>query len=168
MKTDQLFKTFSYRVVPSAVAAGRYANQTGPATTPLLVNLAIDFEQEDFALEGDWQYMMELNNHAEKNWFACHRQQVYIRASIFPGIAIDLSDENNDGLVFMIEGTIKDNDSIGSCSGLLVLDKNIHRNKPDDNKWNMSFYLYDNGHEDCEIAFRLPVYSSNNNNNVLN
>ena len=83
-------------------------------------------------------------------------------------IAIDLSDENNDGLVFMIEGTIKDNDSTGSCSGLLVLDKNIHRNKPDDNKWNMSFYLYDNGHEDCEIAFRLPVYSSNNNNNVLN
>jgi len=107
--------------------------------------------------------MMSSNKHAEKNWFDFHQQRVSIKANIYPGLAIDLSDDNNDGQVFIIEGTIKDNDNTGDCSGLLVLDKIITSDKAATSKWNMSFYLYDTAHEDCEISFKFPVYGKNTN-----
>ena len=154
MKNSVLFKTFNYSVVPAAEKAGNVFTEnlhTGKQAS--LVNIDIDFEQENFRLEGDWQYMMASNKHAEENWFSCHQQRVSIEASIYPGLAIDLSDDSNDGLVFMIEGTIKDKNTTDNCSGLLVLDKIATQG----NKWNISFYLYDNAHGDCEIAFRLPV-----------
>jgi len=164
MNTSTIFKTFNYTVLPAASMPG---NTQDPDEKTTLVKLDIDFEKENFALEADWQYIMQLNKYAEKTWFDCHQQQVTIKASIFPGVAIDLSDENNDGLVFMIEGIIKDKDGTGICSGLLVLDKTTADNKTGDNKWNISCYLYDNGHDNCEIAFRLPV-NHPGKNNILN
>jgi hypothetical protein len=163
MKTPVLFKTFNYSIGPSAVVAGSKLTRNqlvnNHADNQLsLVNIFIDFEQEDFRLEGDWQYIMASNQHAEKNWFACHQQRIHIEASIYPGLAIDLSDDSNDGLVFMIEGTIKDKDTTDACSGLLILDKIAINNEASACKWSISFYLYDSAHDDCEIAFRFPVY----------
>jgi hypothetical protein len=159
MKTPVLFKTFNYSIVPSeAMAGGELIKNQFPGKQASLINVNIDFEQEDFRLEGDWQYMMASNKHAEKKWFACHKQRVSIEASIYPGLTIDLSDDNNDGLVFIIEGIIKDKDNTDSCCGLLVLDKTTMSNETTSGKWNISFYLYDSAHDDCEIAFRFPVY----------
>lgn len=158
MKKPVLFKTFSYAVVPAAEIMSNKHTGDQPAGKPAsLVNVNIDFEQENFRLEGDWQYMMASNRHAEKTWFACHGQRVSIEASIFPGTTIDLADDNNDGLVFIIEGIIRDKDTADTCSGLLVLDKTVTGNETA-GKWDISFYLYDNAHNDCEIAFRFPVH----------
>ena len=158
MKTPALFKKFNYSIAPVALANKTVTSNNAGSNEASLVNVTIDFEQEDFSLEGDWQYMMSSNKHAEKNWFNCHQQRVSIKANIYPGLAIDLSDDNNDGQVFIIEGTIKDDDNTGSCSGLLVLDKIATSDKANTSKWNMSFYLYDTAHDDCEISFRFPVY----------
>ena len=158
MKKPVLFKTFSYAVVPAAEIMNNVPAENQAAGKPAsLVNVDIDFEQENFRLEGDWQYMMASNRHAEQTWFACHQQRVSIEASIFPGITIDLADDNNDGLVFIIEGIIRDEGTADTCSGLLVLDKTASGHETP-GKWDISFYLYDNAHGDCEIAFRFPVY----------
>ena len=159
MKTPVLFKTFTYSIAaPAAMTGWKFVKNLLPVKQASLINVNIDFEQENFRLEGDWQYMMASNKYAEKNWFACHKQRVSIEACIYPGLTIDLSDDNNDGLVFIIEGIIKDNDNNGPCSGLLVLDKIAMRNETTPGKWNISFYLYDSAHDDCEIAFRFPVH----------
>ena len=159
MKNTVLFKTFNYAIVPAKEIAGLELTSKQPEDKQVpLVNIDIDFEQENFRLEGDWQYMMASNRHAEKNWFTCHHQRVSIEASIYPGISIDLSDDNNDGLVFIIEGTIRDQETTDSCSGLLVLDKRTGGNETTAGKWDISFYLYDIAHDNCEIAFRFPVH----------
>ncbi|MFT3937020.1 MAG: hypothetical protein QM726_25565 [Chitinophagaceae bacterium] len=156
MQTPVLFKTFNYSIVP-ATADTQSAEEKAVTLQQALVDVNIDFEHEDFKLEGDWQYMMAANKHAEENWFNCHNR-VSIKASIYPGTTIDLTDDKNDGLVFLIEGTIKDNENTDSCSGLLVMDKIVNDNETTLNKWNLSFYLYDSAHDDCEIAFKFPVY----------
>ncbi len=160
-----LFKQFNYCVSPAALPA-KYSENKSACIPSSLVNVNIDFEHENFKLEGDWQYMISSNKHAEENWFDCHKQRVSVEANIYPGLAIDLTDDKNDGLVFIIEGIIKDETNTGNCTGLLVLDKEIAIDEPTINKWNLSFYLYDNTNSDCEIAFKLPVYGRQANNYV--
>lgn len=163
MKAPILLKTFSH----SAVAAAFSSVATGTKELPEGDNhrspltAGIDFECGRFSIEGDWHYMMTCNRHAEQASFDFHKQRVSIEGSIYPGFTIDLSDDNNDGAVFILEGNIKDiNNQSSACSGLMVLDKIIENNTLAVDTWNISIYLYDNSNEDCEIALKIPVFVS--------
>jgi hypothetical protein len=74
---------------------------------------------------------------------------------------INLADEKNDGVVFILKGNIKDiSNNVNACFGLLVLNKIAGPDKLKAGLWHICFYLYDNSNEECEIAFKLPVYVS--------
>lgn len=155
-----LFKTFDYSIATSAITTTmKMMENYQPDKQMPLVNIKINFEEGIFKLEGDWHFMMASNKHAEQGWLACHKQRVSIDAVVFPNCAIDLSDGNNDGLVFAIDGCIHDGDNRGTCSGLLILDKLNGNSKTGGSNWNISFYLYDNANDDCEITFKIPVYA---------
>jgi hypothetical protein len=163
MKAPILLKTFSHSVVAAAFSSVVIASKelTEGYNYPASLTADIDFEHGSFSIEGDWHFMMTCNRHAEPAWFDFHKQRVSIEGSIYPGFIIDLSDDNNDGAVFILEGNIKDvNNNISACSGLLVLDKIIENNSLAVDTWNISLYLYDNSNEDCEIALKIPVFVS--------
>ena len=160
-------KQFNYSIPSSALAlAGRKQNYIVAEHLPLM-KVAIDFENGVLKLEGDWQFMMASNKHNEASWFGHHRERVVIEATIYPAVTIDLTDPECDGLVFPLEGNIKDRNHPGSCSGLLVMDNVRGNNGLMGNHWNISLYLYDAQFDDCEIKFKLPFYQSliNENNN---
>ena len=155
MEVPILLKTCNHEVFTSAVIAGK---ELCDSAQPSLLTATINFELGSFRLEGDWQFMMTANKHAQPEWSNCYSERITVDASIYPGLTIDLSDDENDGAVFILEGNIRDNDNLAACSGLLVLDKITEGCKQAAGKWNISFYIYDNGNEDCEIAFKIPVY----------
>jgi hypothetical protein len=154
MKAPVLLKTFNHAVFASAVLTGSAPENS---FQPSLLTADINFEEGSFRLEGDWHFMMVSNKHAQPGWFNCHTERINIEASIYPGSSIDLSDDDNDGAVFILEGNIKDSNNFTACSGLLVLDKLTEQHNHAGATWNISFYLYDSNNDDCEIAFKIPV-----------
>ncbi|MEP7374273.1 MAG: hypothetical protein ABI675_12835 [Chitinophagaceae bacterium] len=167
MKKSSLLKQFNYSIPSSAlVLTGMKQNHIAAEHLPLM-NVAIDFENGILKLEGDWPFMIASNKHNEASWFGHHRERVKIETTIYPAFAIDLNDPESDGLVFPLEGNIKDGNQPGSCSGLLVIDNVRRNNGLIGNHWNISFYLYDAQFDDCEIKFKLPLYQTlfNENNN---
>src|SRR5882724_9986484 len=73
-----------------------------------LADIKFDFEKGSFIMEGDWQFIIASNNHPAQSWFACHKERIKVEASICPCQVINLADENNDGFVFALDGTIAD------------------------------------------------------------
>ncbi len=167
MKAPILLKTFIHTIFSSPVIAAKesregsndYENHTPSLTAD------INFEQGSFRVEGDWHFMMTCNKHAQPEWFDYHTRSVSIEGSIYPSFTVDLTDDNNDGAVFILEGNVKDNQNKDSaCSGLLVVDRIFQHTKQFVDAWNISFYLYDNNsNEDCEIAFKIPVFVCRSN-----
>jgi len=124
-----------------------------------LIKVSMNFTEGKFTLVGDWQHLISANKHNELVCSCYHRKKVKIETDIYPSLVIDLEDVDNDGLLFSLQGSVTDEDRIGSCSGLLVLD-NVRDSKGDiGNQWNVSFYLYDHCFENCEITFKLPVFA---------
>jgi hypothetical protein len=127
-----------------------------------LIKIRIDFVEGKFRLDGDWQFMMTSNKNNESIWLSCHRERVTIATDIYPTLAINLEEPDIDGVLFSLQGSIADDNSISFCSGLLAID-NVHNgNDFVKDQWNISFYLYDSRFEDCEISFKLPVYVDKN------
>ncbi|HMC87816.1 MAG TPA: hypothetical protein VKI61_19970 [Chitinophagaceae bacterium] len=163
MKKQILLKQFTHTILPSAVIAAKELT-TGSEhypNDPLALTVDIDFEKGNVKLEGDWHFMMTCNRDAEPAWFNYHTGKVCIEAGILPSSVINLADEKNDGVVFVLEGNIKDiSNNVNACFGLLVLNKIAGPDKMKSGLWHICFYLYDNSNEECEIAFKLPVYVS--------
>ena len=105
-------------------------------------NVDIDFEKQTLFLTG---------------------KRLKVKATIYPGFSVDLTDFSEDGLVFSLEGIIEDGKNINSCSGLLVLDNMTSRNTPGGREWHATVYLYDNYDDEREIKLRLPMYSPREN-----
>lgn len=165
MKKPILLKQFRYSIPPSVIAlAGIKKNHIVAEHLPLM-KVAVDFENGNLKLEGDWHFMMASNKYNEAGWSDYHRGRVQIETAIYASLAIDLNDPENEGLAFSLEGTIKDGNCLGSCSGLLVLDNARGLNGLISDQWNISFYLYDLQFNDCEIKFKLPVYTATDNKN---
>jgi len=158
MKEQLLLKQFSYSIPASAlVLSGLRKNYFVAEHLPLM-KVAIDFENGNLKLDGDWQFMMASNKHNEASWFTYHRERVKIETVVYPALAINLDDPYSDGLLFLLEGSIKDGKDLGSCSGLLAIDNIRGGNGLIRDQWNIGFYLYDAQFNDCEIEFKLPVY----------
>ena len=123
-----------------------------------LMKVNIDFENGTLALEGDWQFLMASNKHNEAVWFSHHRERVKIETSLYSGFAVDLNDEDSDGLMYALKGSIKDGNCIAECTGLLIVDNVRTHYGFISNQWNISFYIYDTVFDECEIRFKLPLY----------
>jgi hypothetical protein len=162
MKGQLLLKQIEYFIPASSLAmAGLNENHIAAEHLPLM-KVNIDFENGVFRLEGDWQFMMASNKYNEASSFSYHRERVKIETAVYPAFAINLNDPYCDGLVLPLEGSIKDGNYLGSCSGLLVIDNVRRSNGLISNQWNISFYLYDLQFEYCEIKFIIPVYDLRN------
>jgi hypothetical protein len=169
MKGPILLKKFNHVIFPSAVITAKEttAGSTDYDNHGSSLTADINFEQGTFEVKGDWHFLMTCNKHTQPEWFNYHTRSVRIDGSIYPSFTVDLNDNLNDGAVFILEGNIRDHHNTGSaCSGLLILDKIAQNNNPSADTWNISFYLYDNSNEDCEIAFKIPVFAGQPNSKL--
>ncbi|MBC7937462.1 MAG: hypothetical protein H7Y86_19115 [Rhizobacter sp.] len=157
MKKQILLKQFEYAIPVSALAITGIRAKHIAGHLPLM-KVNIDFENGSLAVEGDWQFMMAANQHNEASWFRHHRGRVKIETALYAACAVNLDDEESDGLFCPLQGSIKDGDCIGACSGLLIVDNVRTNNGLTGNQWNISFYIYD-VFDNYEIKFKLPVYS---------
>jgi hypothetical protein len=167
MKEELLLKEFQYTIPASLLAFKGVKNNYLVAEHLPLMQVTVNFEEGELKLEGDWRFMMAANRHNEPGWLIYHRERVEIETAIYSSLVIDLNDRYTDGLVFPLEGSIQDGDSLHSCSGLLVTDNVRGSDGLIGNQWNISFYLYDAQFDDCKIKFKLSIYqtSLNENNN---
>ena len=156
MKEQILLKQFEYSIPPSVNALTGIKRKV-VAEDLLLMKVVIDFEKGSLELEGDWQFMMASNKQHEASWFKYHRERVKIETTISPASAINLNDPCSDGLMFPLEGNIKDGMYLSACSGMLVVDNVRGSDDTISNQWNISCYIQDNQMDDCEINFNLPV-----------
>lgn len=157
MKKQSLLKQFYYSIPASVlVTADSKLSHAFSEQLPLMA-VSFDFENGKMKLEGEWDFMMASNRHNEANWFTAKRNRVKIIMDIVPAAVINISNDETDGMVLPIEGYINDGESIGGCSGLIVID-NVKQNKEHlSNLWDISFYVYDLQYEFCEIKFKLPL-----------
>jgi len=160
MKKQLLLKQFGYSIPSTALVISVTKTSHIVSGHLPLMRVSFDFEHGKMKLEGDWQYLMATNKHNGANWFTCHRDRVSIAMDIFPISPINLHDKESDGLVFTLEGLINDGESIGGCSGLMVLDNVKGKKGRFSNRWDFTFYIYDLQFEFCEIKFRVPVYGN--------
>ena len=153
-----LLKQFEYAIPASALALAGIKGKHIVAEHLALMKVNIDFENGTLALEGDWQFLMASNKHNEASWFRHRRERVKIETSLYPAFAINLNDEESDGLMCPLQGSIKDGNCIAECSGLLIVDNVRTHSGFLSNQWNISFYIYDMLFDKCEIRFTLPVF----------
>jgi hypothetical protein len=163
MKKPIFLKRFGYSIPPSAVAlVGVKKNHIVAEHLPLM-KVAIDFENGNLKLEGDWHFLMASNKHNEPLCSYSHRERVQIETAIHASSPINLDKPENDVLVFPLDGTIKEAGCLSACSGLLILDSVPFPGNHTGSQWSISFYLYDHQYDDCEIKFKLPVYTTTSN-----
>lgn len=163
MKHPSLLKQIKYAsIAPAYIMADSKSRKFTPWHLPLM-KVNIDMESGDFVLDGNWQYLMSGSKHNDDNLNMHHRERININAKIYAAVPIDLNNTGNDGLMFPMEGTIKDGSCTNSCSGLLVID-NVHNWKGQFSPlWNVSFYLYDNQFGHCEITHKIPLHIADGN-----
>ena len=164
MQTENTLANFEYSVVPSKkmVSFAKTSGYLVAAGLPLLL-VKINFKNGKLSLEGDWRFLLASGRNADLYYVTFHSRRIGIEADIYPAGAIDLNDNSNDGLVFPVDGIIKDESSLNSCSGLIVLNKIRTASGISTHKWDISFYLYDYQVDNCEIKFKLPVYTIGGN-----
>jgi hypothetical protein len=165
MQTNKLLTSFEYAVMPSvtAVSIAPWVLLPIAGRTPLL-QVKINFKNGEFSLKGNWHFIMASNSQAELDWYSYHTGIVEINANTYAE-AIDLEDNDSDGLVFPVEGLVKDGSSMSFCTGLIQFDKiNMGKGR---HEWEISISLCDYQVDNCEIKFKLPLHltSSNENNN---
>lgn len=160
MKKQSVLKYFEYRIQPPAMTLAETSGKHVAIQHMPLMKVAFDFEKGKMKLEGDWHFMINANKHNETNWFTGNRERVRIDASILPVFPINFDDPATDGLMLPLEGKINDGESIGDCSGLIVLDAKQDNKKSGVSEYRLSFYVYDLQYEYCEINFKLPVFNN--------
>ncbi len=164
MKTATLLNRFEFAIMPSASLVSLYENEQHHVADHLpLMRVNIDFEKGRLLLDGDWQFLVSANVRARSEWFNYHKGRVTVDLSLLHSSDIDLSDPFSDGLVMVAEGLIKDESSINSCSGMVILDKLTHSKTAGYHGWDITFYLYDYKKDKCEIKFKLPLYLNTTN-----
>jgi hypothetical protein len=157
MKTALLLRQYMYSIPasPMVLPATRKNPNLGFADCLQLMKIAFDFERGRLKLEGDWKFMVAANKENKAGPFDSLRERVFIDATIYPAVPINLSDCESDGLLFPLEGSANDGLELSSCSGLVCIESGCLTHGP---QWNISFYIYDSQFENVEIKFTVPVY----------
>src|SRR4030095_16281856 len=143
MDKPLLLKRLEYAIPASTTALAEIRQGHVITEQSRLLKVNIDFEKALLKLEGDWQLIIASNNYHEKSWLSYHKDRVKIKTSIYPETVIDLNDPKFDGLVFVLEGNIKEGKNKGNCSGLLVVENSRVDHGSLCDHWNITSYLYD-------------------------
>lgn len=123
-----------------------------------VIKAKIDFFNSRLRMEGDWQHMAALNGGSNRDSIFAHFGKVVIEAVLYPSSAVNLHDHRNDGLVFQLEGSIRDGHFLCLCSGLLVMENIRTSAALVSDSWNMCIYLYDTEFDECQLQIKLPLY----------
>jgi hypothetical protein len=158
MKKEVVLRKFEYSIPLSTMALEDIHESHVLSQHLPLMKVGIDFETGSLKLEGNWRFMLASNDQNDVIWFNYHKERVEIVSKVYSSLPINLNDVGNDGLVFPLEGKIKDGNCLISCTGLLVFDSVADSNRLTHDQWVISFYLYIFDSDDCEIRFKLPVY----------
>jgi hypothetical protein len=122
-----------------------------------LLNVTIDFENGTLNVEGDWQYLMQLNGYSKRDWFTKSRERVQINMNIRGRLPVALAEIDEDGLLLPLDGMLNDHYGAGNCTGLLVIDTVGMYSAAVNNDWNISLYLYDRQQNNMEFTIKVPV-----------
>ncbi|HMI59987.1 MAG TPA: hypothetical protein VK518_03740, partial [Puia sp.] len=126
-------------------------------------NVDIDFEKKSLSLEGDSLLILGNSLMSKPVHPSARKKRVKVKATIYPGFAIDLSDTAEDDMVFSLKGIIEDGVTINACSGLLVLHSMTNRNAPGGREWHATVYMHDDHDDEREIKLKLPMCSPGKN-----
>jgi hypothetical protein len=161
MKHPILLKRFEYCIADSAATANGKGMRGGhlPEMYFQSANVDIDFERKSLSLEGDSQLILGNSLTSKPVHSSARKKRVKVKATIYPGFAINLSDRAEDDMVFSLKGIIEDGVTINTCSGLLVLHGMTNRNAPGGKEWHATVYLYDDYNDEREIKLKLPICS---------
>jgi len=136
MRHQLPLKRFEYCLAdPGTTATGR--NTRARRTFEMhfsLTSFEIDFEKASLSLVGE---------------------RIKLKASIFPGYGVDLTEATEEALIFSMEGILENGASIGTCSGLIVLQNIPEGDGRLGREWRLSIHLYDDFSGDREIKFNL-------------
>lgn len=162
MKQPHLLKRFEYSV-PSNFqntvnGYGGRKSQLRDMHLPQ-VNVSIDFETKTLLLEGNSGLMVPAVQKPKLKRSARNYGRISVNAAIQSGVSFELADLANDELVYSLDGTINDGESITSCSGLLMLDSEIKMDGTGGREWCLYLYLYDDFNVEREIKLKLAMYS---------
>jgi hypothetical protein len=78
-----------------------------------------------------------------------------VKASIYTGFGVNLSDPADQALVFSLNGILEKDKTINACTGLLVIKNATEMKGRSGTEWDLTIYLYDDFAGDREIKFNL-------------
>jgi hypothetical protein len=165
MKHPNLLKRFEYSVPGSDTATSvTDSRDIHPIemNSPLL-KVNIDFEKRSLSVEGNGQTLIGSAGKPKRIRSASDKERVIVKASIYPGLTVDLSAFTGNELVFSLEGILDNGESIHSCSGLLVLDSATERQLSGGREWHLTLYIYDDYNDEQEIKLKLMMCSLSEN-----
>jgi len=165
MNQQTLLKSVDYSV-PSYPAGesrmGRQNSHPFGMYSPM-VQVNIDFEKRNLFMEGASQLITSSGRYRETIKTKAEKKKVIVKAVIYPGAGIELSERPKNDFVFSLEGTIDDGKSIHSCSGLLVVNGVAKKNEAGFQEWQLAVYLYDDDNNARKIELTLTMYSISEN-----
>jgi hypothetical protein len=161
MKQPLYLKSFEYSI---PVSEKGFHHRGNPYRDYLkmrlpLVKVNIDFVNKRLFLEGNGILAKTLSSKTELTGFDFEKERIKVNAKIYCGLDINLSGSSNEGLVFLLEGTMDDGESKNPCSGLIVIDSRSNRQESEGKEWDLRIYLYDANNDDREVKIDMMMYS---------
>ena len=157
MIKQSLLKEFEYSIPAPTVPVFDKLKTNGVAKHLSLFKLKIDFVAGNLNLEGYRNYMTITDFHEGGYLINTKSGKLKIETVIYPATTINLNEPETDGMIFLIEGHIKNDNRLLPCAGFLVIDKTTTENKYLNERWNISCYIFDIPFTDFEINFKLPL-----------
>lgn len=161
MQTPGLLHQFSHFVPFAAKKVSLFPHQESRHLP--LVLLAVDFENGDLLLKADLEYLKAFSPSKEKVQERLLGKRVLVEANIFPKVIIDIENQQSNGLVLGIKGSISDGINILDCTGMLMLQKQNSGKQTLYGDWMMSLFLYERMEETREMRYRFPLFIGNKN-----
>src|ERR1700681_4658952 len=107
MIKQSLLKEFEYSIPTSTVPVFDKLQTNGAAKHSSLFKLKIDFVAGNLNLEGYRNYMTITNFHEGSYLINTKSGKLKIETVIYPATTINLDEPETDGMIFLIEGHIK-------------------------------------------------------------
>jgi hypothetical protein len=165
MKHSIPFKHFDYAIPFADTHANRMGSGDGSSFDTHLppLKVSIDFEKRELILEGKDFFERDSIQKPQPVVSNPDNARIRVKATIYSGFTMKLSEFTKDELVFSMDGILDDGKKIGNCSGLLVFSKPINRNGSEAGEYHLTIYLYDDSDDKGEIKLRLTMYAFSKN-----
>ena len=165
MKHAIPFKHFDYAIPFPDAHANRMGSGNGSSFDTHLppLKISIDFEKRELTLEGKDLFARDSNKKPQPIVSNPDNERIRVKATIYSGFSMKLSEFTKDELVFSMDGSLDDGKKIDKCSGLLVFSKPINRNGSEAGEYHLTIYLYDDFDDEREIKLRLTMYAFSKN-----